>query len=283
MNENRHPAIPNACDNLGITISRDYKKEYVPKERTNRILCHPYAELIVIRQGDVIYTARGKTRRLGDKSIIYNPADFTHNQFVQENHLYERYRLCFYKEELCRLAGDSALLAAMLDTPSVKELSDESFELMFALCKELFDLQGSDASDELTRMRCKHMLILFLLHATAAPDKPGKHEESYITEVVKYINNHLNENPRIEAIAAAFFISKSKLSADFKAYCNMSIHEHIAVERVERSKELLRTGYRVAAVAEMLGFSSASYFIKVFTALVGMTPLKWQLRFMIKA
>ena len=132
-------------------------------------------------------------------------------------------------------------------------------------------------------MRCRHMLILALLHAADTPDKPREHEESYITEVVKYINNHLNENPRIEAIAAAFFVSKSKLTADFKAYCNMSIHEHIAVERVERSKELLRAGYRVAAVAETLGFSSASYFIKVFTALVGTTPLKWQLRFMIKA
>ena len=283
MNENRHPVIPNAGIGHGITISCDYKKEYVPRERTNRILCHPYAELIVIRQGDVIYTARGKTRRLGDKSIIYNPAGFTHNQFVQENHLYERYRLCFYKEELCRLSEDGALLATILDTPSIKELSDEGFELIFALCKELYDLQGSDRADGLARMRCKHMLILSLLHAAATPDKPREHEKSYITEVVKYINNHLNENPRIEAIAAAFFVSKSKLTADFKAYCNMSIHEQIAVERVERSKELLRAGYRVAAVAETLGFSSASYFIKVFTALVGTTPLKWQLRFMIKA
>ena len=127
------------------------------------------------------------------------------------------------------------------------------------------------------------MLILALLQAANAPDKPKAHEESYIAEVVKYINGHLHEDLRIETIAAAFFVSKSKLTTDFKAYCNMSIHEHIAVERVERAKELLKAGYRVAAVAEMLGFSSASYFIKVFDALVGTTPLKWQLRCMIKA
>ena len=264
-------------------ISCDYTKEYVPRERTNRILCHPYAELMVIRQGDIIYTARGETRRVGDKCIIYNCAGFTHNQFVQEEHLYERYRLCFYKEELCNLLQDSTVLTSILDAPMIKELSDECFELILALSRELFTLSNEGAQDELTRLRCRHMILLALLHAAAATDTPRKHEESYITEVVKYINSNLTENPRIEAIAAAFFVSKSKLTNDFKAYCNMSIHEHIAVERVERAKELLKAGYRVAAVSEMLGFSSASYFIKVFTALVGTTPLKWQLRYMMKA
>lgn len=52
---------------------------------------------------------------------------------------------------------------------------------------------------------------------------------------------------------------------------------------MERAKELLKAGCRMAAVAETLGFFSASFFIKVFDALVGTTPLKWQLRYMIKA
>ncbi|MBQ4274155.1 MAG: helix-turn-helix transcriptional regulator [Clostridia bacterium] len=277
MNNKDDTVLPHGC------ISCDYTKEYVPRERTNRILSHPYAELIVIRQGDVIYTARGQTRRLGDKCIIYNCAGFTHNQFVQEEHLYERYKLCFYKEDLCDLLQNSTPLASLLNTPMLKEVSDEGFDLIFTLSREIFALQSSDAQNELARMRCQHMLILALLHAAHTPDKPKEHEASYITEVVKYISSHLTENPHIEDIAAAFFVSKSKLTNDFKAYCNMSIHEHIAVERVERAKELLKAGYRVAAVAETLGFSSASYFIKAFTALAGITPFKWQLRSMIKA
>lgn len=259
-------------------IRCEYKKAHLKRERTNRILCHPYAELIVVRQGDIIHTARGETRRLGDKCIIYNREGMQHNQFVQEHRLYERYMVCFKAEELCTTAEEKRLLARILDTPMVKELEDGDFDLIFELCRDICDLTAAAETDGLAAMRRRHDLILTLLRASAANDRQEKHEESYIARVVEYLYRHLSEDLRIEEIAAAFFVSKSKLTYDFRSYCNMSIREYITVERIEKAKELLENGYMVSATAEALGFSSASYFIKVFTALTGTTPLQWQLQ-----
>ena len=260
------------------SIHCDYMRDIIEKERTNRIHCHPYAELMVIRQGDVIYTARGETRRLGNKCIIYNRAGMIHNQFVQDDHLYERYKICFYPQDLPASKQEGDLLAKVLDLPLVKELEEEDFDLIYTLCKDIADLSGDINTDPLTAARCRITLTLILLRLFGAQDRQSRQGESYIAEVVKYISSHLKENLRIEAIAAAFFVSKSKLNYDFRAYCNMSIHEYITMERIEQAKEMLANGYLVSATAEALGFSSPSYFIKVFTAVTGITPLRWQLR-----
>ena len=260
------------------SIRCGYMKDIIKKESTNRIHCHPYAELMVIRQGDVIYTARGETRRLVGKCIIYNPTGTIHNQFVQDHHLYERYKICFYTPDLPASEQESALLSEALALPLIKELEDEDFDLIYTLCKDIASLSQSIGTDALAATQCRISLILILLRVFAAKGRQTSHGESYIAEVVKYISRHLKENLRIETIAATFFVSKSKLNYDFRAYCNMSIHEYITMERVEQAKELLVNGYLVSATAEKLGFSSSSYFIKVFTAVTGTTPLQWQLR-----
>ena len=260
------------------SIHCDYMKDIIEKERTNRIHCHPYAELMVIRQGDVIYTARGETRRLGNKCIIYNRAGMIHNQFVQDDHLYERYKIRFYPQDLPASKQEGALLAKVLDLPLVKELEKEDFDLIYTLCKDISDLSQDINADTLAATRCRITLTLVLLRLFAAKDRQTRQGESYIAEVVKYISRHLREDLHMETIAAAFFVSKSKLTYDFRSYCNMSIHEYITMERIEQAKDLLANGYLVSATAEALGFSSPSYFIKVFTAVTGTTPLRWQLR-----
>lgn len=260
------------------TIFCNYIRDHIPKEGTNTTHSHPYFELLAIRQGDIIYTARGEMRRLGERCIIYNPSSMIHNQFVQEHRLYERYKVCFYKEDLLASIQNPTLLAQILDTPMLKELEDEDFDMIYALCKDIYDLNRNGSEDELSYIRARTNLLLALMRSFSATDRHETHEQTYITDVVKYINLHLSESLRLETIAAEFFVSKSKLTYDFKAYCNMSIHEYITIERIEKSKKLLESGYRISAVAEELGFSSASYFIKVFTSVTGITPLQWQFK-----
>ena len=253
----------------------DYLNEHISRDRTDRILSHPYAELIAIRQGEIIYTARGETRRLGDRAVIYNRAGLTHNQFVQEHRLYERYKIFFCTDA----PADDATLRRLLDTPNtVKELSAEDFDLIFALCTHIHHVSNQAEPSALALAGCRHALALALLRLADAEDRHESHEQTYLVEVMKYINRHLSERLVLEDIAAAFFISKSKLTYDFKSYFNMSIHEYITAERIEKAKELLAGGYLVGVAAQALGFSSTSYFIKVFVAATGQTPLKWQLQ-----
>ena len=254
----------------------NYLKSYVTKENTNKTEYHPYSELVVIRQGNIIYTARRQTKRLSGKCVIYNRADTIHNQFVQYDHIYERYRVKFYAKDILSSSEDGWLLSDVLKTSFVKEMCDEDFDLIYALSKSIFEANRSEALSELEKARMFIELKLAILKTYTAPSRDTQHEENYIIDVIKYIYEHLGENLKIEEIATLFFVSKSKLTYDFRAYCNMSIHEYITLERIEKAKDLIENGYMISAVAEMCGFSSSSYFIKVFSSITGMTPLKYQ-------
>ena len=54
----------------------------------------------------------------------------------------------------------------------------------------------------------------------------------------------------------------------------MSVGEYVTITKIEAAKNMLSSGYSVAAISEKCGFSSPSYFIKAFFRVMGMTPPK---------
>lgn len=57
----------------------------------------------------------------------------------------------------------------------------------------------------------------------------------------------------------------------------MGFREYVVYLRIERAKLLLlNTSLSVNVIAEMCGYESASYFIKSFKAVTGMTPGQYQ-------
>jgi len=267
--------MKNTQEQLNEFICADHKKDYVEEKNTNKIQSHNYSELLIINKGDIIYAARGKVVRLGDRSVIYNRRDTIHNNYVQHSRLYERYRIKFREEELLN-GEEGEVLRAALSSSFTKELTDESFTMIYELAKSIFNESSKPQITELDKSIIRTALKLIVLSAASADDKGSLHGESYISEVLKYINGNLHQKLTIGSIAEAFFVSKGKLIYDFKTYCNMNISEYITMERLEKAKELLMSGCPVAEIAENCGFSSSSYFIKVFSSVVGTTPLKYR-------
>lgn len=262
--------ITNNEEPLHNEISIDYEKCYVKRENTNKIISHPFCEVIVLNKGDVVYTAGGRMVHLGDKSVIYNPAGMIHNNFVQQSHIYERYRIRFYGEEL------SAMLSDTIATPFTKKLRDEDFTLIFDLAKSIYTSTDKQLSSDILEMRVQHALELIIMNSVYANDREDTESESYVFDVIEYINAHICEKLTIDSIASDFFVSRGKLIYDFTSYCNLSINEYITMARIQKAKSLLIGGYTVSSVAQECGFSSSSYFIKVFSSIEGVTPLKYQ-------
>ncbi len=255
----------------------DYVRHHVREENTNRVHSHAYCELLVINRGDIIYIAQGKMVKLRDKAVIYNRANMIHNNFVQNEHLYERYRINFYEKDVLPQGVDASVLQEVLSASFAKELNDEDFDLIYELSKSVKNAVNGQVDSLIDKIKVRRAIELIMLTAASAKERAKQKDTSYIEDVAKYINRHLNEKLTIEKIASEFFISRGKLIYDFKAYCNMSINEYITMERLEAAKKLLISGNKVSAVAEECGFSTASYFINVFSSLVGITPLQYQI------
>lgn len=103
--------------------------------------------------------------------------------------------------------------------------------------------------------------------------KRKDHKNHVVTNVKKYINEHIREHMTLNEVAAVFGISPSYLSQLFGKYSDTGFSEYINICKINESKRLLTEGnLKVYEVAEMLGFESAFYFSKVFKKVEGMSP-----------
>lgn len=78
---------------------------------------------------------------------------------------------------------------------------------------------------------------------------------------------------QLEAIAG---YDRWQLSRDFRALLGTSPYRYLQCRRIERARQLLRSGMSLAAAAHEAGFADQSHFGRTFKRTLGTTPLAWQ-------
>lgn len=97
-----------------------------------------------------------------------------------------------------------------------------------------------------------------------------------VTNVKKYIGEHVSERLSLNEVAAVFGISPNYLSQLFGKYNDVGFSEYINICKINEAKRLLDEGtLKVYEVAEKLGFESSFYFSKVFKKVEGMSPTEY--------
>ena len=78
-------------------------------------------------------------------------------------------------------------------------------------------------------------------------------------------------------IAKEINVSKSVLYKRFENHFHCTVGEYINKKRVERAAQLLTTtSLSMEDISQKCGFSSGSYFRKIFKQTMGITPLKFK-------
>ncbi len=94
-----------------------------------------------------------------------------------------------------------------------------------------------------------------------------------ITNVQKYINNHVAEMLSLNEVAGVFGLSPNYLSILFKKNSSLGFSEYIAQAKINKAKSmLLEEDMKIYEAADKLGFESAFYFSKVFKKVTGLSP-----------
>ena len=97
-----------------------------------------------------------------------------------------------------------------------------------------------------------------------------------VTNVRKYINEHVSERLSLNEVAAVFGISPNYLSQLFSKYNDTGFSEYINICKITEAKRLLEEeNMKVYEAAEALGFESAFYFSKVFKRVEGVSPTEY--------
>ncbi|MNI67614.1 HTH-type transcriptional regulator YesS [compost metagenome] len=81
----------------------------------------------------------------------------------------------------------------------------------------------------------------------------------------------------LQEIASQFFLSREYVSRRFKQVFHENQSEYLERVRIENAKILLTNQqYKIAFIAEMVGYPDSRYFSKIFSKLTGMTPREWR-------
>lgn len=259
-----------------IPISIDYYKGYGYPEQTSDLHFHTYNELSVVKSGGILYNSKNINFQTSNPCVIFSQEHTLHNSFIDPEKVYERYQLKFHTNIFEKSYADSASLSSALGASYIKELDKADFNELYTIIRSLYTLlQSNEESDFNSLHEFTQLLLLVIKSYSVEPPKAQK-DNSYISDVMKYIKNNYASRLTIDDITSCFFVSRGKLIYDFKKYCGMNILEYITMIRVENAKEYLLQGLSVASVAEKCGFCSSSYFIKVFSEVTNYTPLKFQ-------
>lgn len=130
---------------------------------------------------------------------------------------------------------------------------------------------------------CRHLLEVVLIRlgrqeALSLEAEPSDSRTSRECGLVRrYIDNHFKENLSLDQLARLAHVNKYYLSHAFRREFDTSPINYLISRRIEESRFLLReTDHSLSLIAQMLGFSSPSYFSQCFRRVEGISPMEYR-------
>ena len=101
-------------------------------------------------------------------------------------------------------------------------------------------------------------------------------EDKLIDEVKTYMRQHIEEKITLHQLCEEFWISPTALMKKFRNVTQKGVMEYCMEQKISEAKRRIgKNAKNVTEVAMSLGFSSTSYFSKVFKEKTGMTPTQY--------
>ena len=115
-------------------------------------------------------------------------------------------------------------------------------------------------------------------HAQAeATAKPKAGPSGEIDRAIDYLHRNYQENIKLSTLAEYVHLNESYLSSIIKKSTGLSFTEILNQIRIDEAKKLLiNTNLSVEKIADTTGFSSWSYFSRVFKKCCGITPAEYR-------
>ena len=156
----------------------------------------------------------------------------------------------------------------------------ESVEISGCLRNILREMEQKNPGYEDVCQAYMEILIIRLMRTTAlaVPTEP----QAFTTHrqcaaVRQYIDLHFKEALTLDHLAEEGHMNKYYLSHAFKREYGVSPINYLISRRIEESKYLLaETDLSMSQIAQLLGFSSLSYFSQVFRRTLGLTPMEYR-------
>ena len=257
---------------------------------------HDFHKILLFFSGDVDYFIEGITYRLEPRDILLIGAGDVHRPIIRSAAPYERIILyvssdflvscaddkysletCFQKQLPIRSSGRTDIPQDKKTEPfPVLRTSSASVSALFKLCEKL-EASLSDR-EYAAELYSRTLLLQFLiqLNRSFLTDsfryiETGSSNRK-ITEILHYINEHLDSDLSIDALSRQFFISRRYLMQIFQQETGYSIGKYINAKRLFWARDKIRHGMSLTDACFSSGFHHYSTFTRSYYRMFRTTP-----------
>ncbi len=240
------------------------------EEWNSTLHTHACAELFFITRGHGVFQVRQERFPVAINDLVVVNTSVPHTETSQNGSPLEYIVLGVEGLETLTDLGGCALLHLLGEQEAVTTCLRQ-------MAREIRERQPG--CDEV----CQKLLEIILLRLLRredfalgrAPEGPRGSRECDL--VRRYIDNHFKENLTLDQLAGMVHVSKYYLSHAFRKEFQTSPISYLISRRIQESKFLLReTDLSLSQIAQILGFSSLSYFSQSFRRLEDMSPLEYR-------
>ncbi len=228
---------------------------------------------VLLQKGELLFLNTGV---LHSCKVVGNEPLKEHTHLFDMHFLSGMYNSVFEEKYFLPISRNSAI-----QIWHVRPDSFEHIKMIEAVLKaaELSRTEPEGYEFDLRASLCDFWRLLFkdteAVRGTATQINAADTER--IKLMMEYIQENCSERLTLESIAASANISERECSRCFRRSLNMSAIEYLTQCRVRKAADLLLdTSAGIIDISEECGFSSPSYFGKVFREQMGCTPKEYR-------
>ena len=161
-------------------------------------------------------------------------------------------------------------------------LRDEQKDILRYLNAMVQEATSQQMSYELVCHNLLEILLIKILRHQHFDLEVGKQSKATkdISFIKHYLETYYHESIQLEDLASMTHLSRFYISHSFKKEIGMSPMEYLIAIRIKESKILLRTtNYSISQVADIVGFTTPTYFSKQFRKSTGISPTDYREQF----
>lgn len=243
---------------------------------------HDFYKILICVSGNVSYQIEGRSYRLKPYDIVLVNRNDIHRPQVGTGDAYERIIFYISADFLNRYRGEDYDLAypflrASQEHSDVLRFSAVTNTRLLEIVSAIEENAGSGAYAGKPYANALFMEFMVLLCRACVGSGPDCFSQSVtcnqkMIDILRYINEHLEDPLPVEHIAEHFYISRYHMMRQFKAETGYTIHQYITEKRVLKAKIMILAGVPATRACYACGFQDYSTFSRAFRSRLGIKP-----------
>ena len=240
---------------------------------------HGHYEFYFLLEGEREFFMKDRILNVGPDTLIIIPPFLIHKT---EGGPYKRVNVNISGKYFSEY--EKKIISDIIDKGVVK-LDDRHSAALFHLLSEGAKADAGNDPNAKEIMACLLHAIVMLLGRSELTPLNGTSVSALsdcsvnILKVVNFLNQNYNKKLTLKEIADKFYVSRTALCMSFNKTMHCSVMKYVTELRISAAQKLLdNTDKSIEEIAELCGFSSASYFGLAFKNERGKSPLNYRKR-----